>query len=80
MARLNIERQNELEPKRMDYARKAIEDLGYDIFYSDTKVLAFMFEGSVVEYYPYSGWASGKTIENGRGLINLLKQIKPNGI
>lgn len=77
MPRLNIERQKELEPKRMADARESIEAMGYDIFFSDQTVLAFMFNGEVVKYFPYSGWASGKTITDGRGLRNLLKQIKP---
>lgn len=77
MPRLDIERQNELEPKRMEIARNAIEDLGYDIFFSDQTVLVFIFHGATVQYYPYSGWHTGKTITDGRGLQKLLKQIKP---
>jgi len=76
MARLDKERQERLEPQRMADARESIEAMGYEIFFSDAHVLAFMFNDSVVQYYPYSGWHSGKTIKDGRGLRNLLKQIK----
>lgn len=31
MARLDIERQKELEPKRMNYAKEQITKLGYEV-------------------------------------------------
>lgn len=78
MPRLNIERQKKLEPKRMANARESIEAMGYEVFFSDQVCLAFMFRGEVVKYFPYSGWASGKSITDGRGLKPLLKQLKLN--
>lgn len=75
MSRLDTERQERLEPKRMDVARKKIEELGYDIFFSDEKVLTFIHKGQAVQYFPYSGWHTGKSIKDGRGLNNLLKQL-----
>ena len=69
MARLNIERQKQLEPIRIEYAVERIKLLGYDIFYKDDK-------GHIVTFFPYSGWATGKTIRDCRGLSKLLKQIK----
>lgn len=75
MARLNKERQQELEPRRMEYAIKQIESLGYNVLHSTTS-LSFQFRGHKVVYYPYSGWATGKSINDGRGLQNLIKQIK----
>ena len=76
MARLNIERQNKLEPQRMDYAQAQIEKLGYKVDRVSDNQLRFEFKGSTINYYPYSGWASGATIKDGRGIKNLLKQIK----
>lgn len=35
-----------------------------------------MFKGNAVFFYPYSGWATGKNIQDGRGLQNLINQIK----
>lgn len=32
-------------------------------------------DGSNIKYFPYSKWATGKAIKDGRGLHNLLKQI-----
>ena len=76
--RLNKEREQELQPKRMEVARGKIEALGYEIFYSDATVLAFIFNGQSVKFFPYSGWHTGKSIKDGRGLQNLLKQLKNN--
>lgn len=76
MPRLDIERKYELEPKRMIYAKQQIEALGFKITYEDKTKINFWFKGSAVHFYPYSGWATGKTIKDGRGLENLLKQLK----
>lgn len=76
MARLNIERQQRLEPVRIEYAVKRIEELGYQVVYRDNLMIKFMHKGYPVLFYPYSGWATGKTIKDGRGLSKLLKQLQ----
>ncbi len=76
MPRQNEERQKELEPKRLQYAKDKITALGIEIIYEDKTRIDFMFKGSKIEFYPYSGWATGKTIKDGRGIDNLLKQLK----
>lgn len=75
--RLNTERQEELEPKRMTFAKEQITNLGYEIIFENANEVQFMFKGHKVYYFPYSGWARGKTITDGRGINALLKQIKP---
>ena len=75
MARLNIERQNQLEPKRMAYAKREIEKFGYTVKQLGNVRLEFEFRGHTVRFFPYSGWASGASIIDGRGLKNLLKQL-----
>ena len=75
MARLNIERQQRLEPKRIDYAVRRIEKLGYEIIHRDNHMIKFIHKGQPVFFYPYSGWATGKTIQDGRGLQRLLRQL-----
>jgi len=78
MARLNQERQKRLEPLRIRVAIEKIEALGYSTtFVTKAKAINFKFKGSQVAYYPYSGWASGLSIKDGRGLQNLLNQLKP---
>lgn len=76
MARLNIDRQNSLEPIRIEYSKVKIEKLGFKIINQTDKFLQFIFKGSIVTYYPYSGWHTGKTIKDGRGIKFLLNQIK----
>lgn len=75
MARLDIERQIALEPKRILYAGQQIENLGYEVTVIGTRI-EFVFKDKIVKFFPYSGWATGKTIQDGRGINNLLKQIK----
>lgn len=75
MARLDQERQNRLEPSRIQTAKEKISALGYTIIYEDAREIRFMFKNCLVKFYPYSGWHTGKSIKDGRGLQNLLNQI-----
>lgn len=75
MARLNQERQKELEPKRMREAINKISELGFEVEIETESELSFEFKGSTIKYFAYSGWHSGKTIKDGRGLKNLLNQL-----
>lgn len=76
MARLDQERQAELEPKRMEFAVNVITHLGLTITHRDNTTLRFLFKGHTVTLYPYSGWHTGKSIKDGRGISNLIKQLK----
>ena len=75
MARLNIERQIELEPLRMKYAKEQISALGYEVSEHNWNELRFSHKGKIVKFFPYSGWATGATIKDGRVLRKLLNQI-----
>ncbi len=75
MARLDIERQNKLEPKRVSFAKEQIENMGFDVEVLKTEI-RFLYNGNTIKFFPYSGWASGKGIKPCRGLKNLLNQIK----
>lgn len=79
MARLNTERQERLEPARIAHAIHRIEQLGYTITLRDNKKIQFIHKGKTVTFFPYSGWATGKTIQDGRGLGKLIKQLE-NGL
>jgi len=63
------------EPERIDYAIYQIHELGYDISFVNDKRIEFDVLGHLVIFYPYSGWHTGKSIKDGRGLINLLNQL-----
>jgi len=75
MARLDTDRQKELEPERMEYAASKISELGYEIIMKDGNQISFVFKGESVSLFPYSGWHTGKGIKDGRGLEKLLKQL-----
>lgn len=74
--RLDQERESRLQPLRMVRAVEEIKKLGFEIFNQTDTTFYFIFKGSPVTYYPYSGWATGKTIKDGRGLKNLLNQLQ----
>jgi len=55
---------------------RQIEKLGYTVTGESKTYISFEFKGHPVKLFPYSGWHTGKTIQDGRGLKNLLDQIK----
>jgi len=75
MARLDIDKQNKLEPKRIEHAAHKLISLGYDVKQTGV-VLQFQHNGETIRFYPYSGWHTGKGIKDGRGLKNLINQLK----
>ena len=76
MARLDKEIELKLQPIRFNEAVKQIEALGHKVHFKSENNIRFMYKDNEITYFPYSGWASGKGITDGRGLQNLLKQIK----
>jgi hypothetical protein len=73
--RLDKERQERLEPLRLQTAALKIQEMGFDVTVTQNEIL-FIFKGSIVRFFPYTGWATGKTIKDGRGLEKLLKQLQ----
>lgn len=77
LKRIRKEERKQKEQKMVDHARRKIEELGYKVSMSDEdQYFTFEFKGHTVTYWPYSGWASGRSIKDGRGLKNLINQIK----
>lgn len=74
--RLNKEREEYLQPIRMKVATDAINKLGLPITYQDGTKIVFIYGDFPVTFFPYSGWHTGKSIKDGRGLQNLLQQLK----
>ena len=67
------------ERYRLVNATNRITELGYTVkWVEQSKCLQFDFKGSTIRLFPYTGWFSGKTVKAGRGLNNLLKQIRNN--
>lgn len=76
MGRLDTDRQKKLEPIRIKNAVKKIEALGYEIDSTTITSICFKYKGKGILFYPYSGWHTGASIKDGRGLKKLLKQIR----
>lgn len=74
--RLDQDREAKLQPVRMQTAIDEINNRNILIEYIDETQIWFNWKGEIVKFFPYSGWASGKSIKDGRGLDNLLKQLK----
>lgn len=73
--RLNQEREEELQPKRMQSCREKLESLGFTVRAVGGDLLTFDYNGNTIKFWPYSGWHSGKGINDGRGFGKLLRQI-----
>ncbi len=66
-----------IQKERAQLAAYKIEHAGYDILSQSTiSQLCFLHEGNIIRFFPYKGWATGVGITDGRGLNNLLKQLK----
>jgi hypothetical protein len=76
MARLDKDRQRELEPKRMEFAIEKLGELDITATRISDIELEFEWKGNTIKLWPYSGWHSGKGIKAGRGIDKLLKQLK----
>jgi hypothetical protein len=76
MPRLDIDRQKEFEPKRMEYAIEKLGELGITATSVSDNELEFEWKGNTIKLWPYSGWHSGKGIKPGRGIEKLLNQLK----
>ena len=65
----------DINQERYQHAKKKISALGILVFEVDNKTLTFHHNDHDVLFYPYTGWHTGKSIKDGRGLKNLLKQL-----
>ena len=75
-SRLNQEREKTLQPKRIAGCKDVLERHGFHMVYEDDTRLDFIFKSHKVQFYPYSGWHTGKSIKDGRGFQKLLRQLK----
>lgn len=73
--RLDQEREAQLQPRRMQFAKESLRMMGFmPVDYSNVEI-RIQYKGSVIRIFPYSGWFTGKTVEDGRGIHNLIKQL-----
>jgi len=74
--RLDTKREKDLQPKRMEYALLKLQELRFEPKQLGDSTIEFQYLGHRIRFYPYSGWHTGKSIKDGRGIDNLLKQLK----
>jgi hypothetical protein len=75
MSRLDKERQGALTPTRMSFALNVLQAMGYEIIFKNDSEIQFFHLGERVSLFPYTGWHTGKSIKDGRGINNLIKQL-----
>jgi hypothetical protein len=64
------------QARRTEFALSQLKKVNIEPYFNDGKELRFLFKNEEVKFFPYSGWASGKSINDGRGIANLIKQLK----
>lgn len=76
--RQDTEREAELTPKRTEYARTELEKIEgvTNIQVVNDICITFTYKKYQITFWPYSGWFSGKGVIAGRGIQNLLTQLK----
>lgn len=73
--RLDQDREEKLQPHRIEFAIKELRKLNIEILSTTDTRVDFLFKNKVIMFYPYSGWHTGKTITDGRGWKKLHKQL-----
>lgn len=60
----------------MEYALNMLKEIGLEPKQLGETTIEFIFKGHSIRLFPYSGWHTGKSIKDGRGIEKLLKQLK----
>lgn len=71
-----VEERKRLEPGRVQYAVEQLTKRGFEIHYQDHNTVQFWYKDNIITIYPYTGWYTGKGVKNGRGIQNLLNELK----
>lgn len=70
------EQTKKIRKEKMDYSVFKLSENDIDIKFQEDTMLEIDYNGSTVKFYPYTGWFTGKSVVDGRGLNNLIKQLK----
>lgn len=69
-------KRNANEPYRIQKAVLILKEKGFNPVYCPAiKAVKFIYRGNEITFFPYKGWFSGKGINDGRGIENLIKQL-----
>lgn len=74
----NTEQKNKIEPNRFKYATEKLEAIGAKVTPKNdgSRSMIVEYKNVKVTFFPYTGWATGKGIQDGRGIHPLLKQLE----
>ncbi|MGB0896863.1 MAG: hypothetical protein ACPGRW_06045 [Flavobacteriaceae bacterium] len=64
------------EPKRFNYALDAFKKLDIEITSINASQINIIHKNEIIRFFPYTGWHSGKSIKDGRGIKKLINQLK----
>lgn len=64
------------EPSRLAYAKSQLEAAGHKVVVADNTKLIIFHKGSKIQFYPFTGWHTGKGIKDGRGIKVLLRKLE----
>lgn len=64
--------------QRLWYAIEMLDKLKpqVEVIEYDEMSVKFTYKGHLVTHFAYTGWHTGKSIKDGRGVNKLLKQLK----
>jgi hypothetical protein len=65
----------EIEDKRITYAISQFKKIGIEIEVRGVTIF-FIWKNERIQFFPFTGWHSGKSIIDGRGIQKLLNQLK----
>lgn len=69
--------QKKIEAERLAYCKSLLIAAGFDITKETEIELHFKFKNETIRLFPYSGWFTGKSVIDGRGIKKLMEQIQP---
>jgi hypothetical protein len=75
----SIEHKAIAQDHRTRYAIKKLKSIGIkpkQELVGERIRLSFNWKGQAIIFWPFTGWHTGKSIKDGRGIKNLIKQLK----
>ncbi len=71
-----IEDRKKEQERRKEFAMIHLDKAGIELTYESDSEINFIHNGHTVKFFPLTGWFTGKSVKDGRGLKNLLKEIR----
>lgn len=69
-------KRKEKQQERVYHALDELQRLNISHSLHNDSEIHISHKGNLIKFFPYTGWHTGKGIKDGRGLTNLLNQLK----